>query len=485
MITLDTKDKELIDIWRKENTPNDQGEWCDIDTLLQPWKSAKSQYLYKLLGEETQIRKSISYSLSSDALKDKLEIMFRNSDFFYNYRAWYKKYHNPMVRFDPTIASPDSLGWDLITESEKDFVDLCYLITAENLYTNTCEAIIRKPITVKKPDGHKFKIFPESKLMRILAKIASAFNIEGFEEFRIAHSNIMAEAIKTGTLVLSIHPLDFMTMSNNNNDWSSCMRWDYDDPGDYCQGVVEMMNSPCVIEAYIESSSNSLTLGSNFEWNSKRWRELFIVTPEVIAAIKGYPEWDKNFEKEVLNWIKELAETNLGWSYSDSSISWAPDDNNNIHFHTNHMYNDFCYHHILFVAKDYEEISIDYSGVSECMVCGKTEPNVDDMDLACPDCYPVHYCCNCGERIMGDEYHIIDNEIYCSYCSEDANYCESCNSLTFADCTLVELFDEELDQSIAEAYLCDDCIDYYFVDLNMDKPYVVSNLTKKGEKYFL
>lgn len=479
MITLE--DKKLIDIWRKEQVVNHKGEWCDIDTLLDPWKSAKSQYLYKLLGEKTQIRKPISYSLSSDTIKYKLYKMLQASTFFSNYQKWYKTYYHPS-----NPASPDALGWELVTESEKDFVDLCYIISAENLLTNTCEAIIRKPIVVKKPDGHKFKIFPESKLMRILAKIADAFNIEGFEKFRIAHSDIVAKTAIAATLTLSIHPLDFMTMSNNANDWSSCMRWDYTDPGDYCQGTVEMMNSPCVIEAYIESSSNSLTLGSNFKWNSKRWRELFIVTPQVIAAIKGYPDWDRIFEKEVLNWLKELAETNLGWKYLDSLTSWSNDDTKGINFETRYMYNDFCYTHYLYLSPDWKPGKINYSGTPECMVCGSTPdyPNFSiwEPDLSCAQCYPTQYCVCCGERIHGDEYAIVREEIYCSYCAEEAIECQSCGELLFPeDLTPVELYNEETDSYLDIIYLCDHCLDRYFINSS----YTTSNLTSEGEEFFL
>lgn len=473
MIILENKDKNLIDFWRKENVGNTHGKWCDIDTLLQPWESAKSQYLYKLLGEKLQISKPISYSLPENEIKENLSSSLYNSQFYYNYRKW----------------CSDS-NWEVITETQRDFIDLGYLISLSNLYDNTCGNILTKSIVVKKPDGHKFKIFPESKLMRILAKIASAYNIEGFEEFRITHSRIIAEAEQTGTLTLSIHPLDYMTMSNNSNNWTSCMRWDYADPGDYCQGTVEMMNSPCVVEAYIESSSNSLTLDSNFEWNSKRWRELFIVTKDVIAAIKGYPEWDRKFETEVLDWLLELTEKNLGWTYQKEKLTWRPSDTHDVGFVTEYMYNDFCFNHSIYKAKADTCVEINYSGLSECMVCGSTSENrafdIDCLDLSCGCCDPVYYCANCGDRIPRDEYVFIDGEVYCSYCAEDAYRCDSCREYSFDKVHSISIYDEEIGKYITEElFLCEDCINKYFISLDIENPYVKSNLTQEGEKFLL
>ena len=55
--------------------------------------------------------------------------------------------------------------------------------------------------------------------------------------------------------------------------------------GEYRQGTVEMMNSECVVVAYLESTTN-MTIRDG-EWNSKRWRELFVVDENVLANGAG------------------------------------------------------------------------------------------------------------------------------------------------------------------------------------------------------
>ena len=76
--------------------------------------------------------------------------------------------------------------------------------------------------------------------MRVLSKIATAYNLPGFEDFRIAQSLVTNQANLKGYITLSIHPLDYMTMSDNNCGWDSCMSWQ--EEGCYRQGTVEMMN---------------------------------------------------------------------------------------------------------------------------------------------------------------------------------------------------------------------------------------------------
>ena len=41
-------------------------------------------------------------------------------------------------------------------------------------------------------------------------------------------------------------------------------------------------------------------------WNSKRYRQLVMITDELIMTNKGYPFNNENLSNEVLNWVAEL-----------------------------------------------------------------------------------------------------------------------------------------------------------------------------------
>lgn len=104
------------------------------------------------------------------------------------------------------------------------------------------------------------------KALKQLNGILHFMDDDEFEEFRICQSMCTNTTALEGKLCLSIHPLDYMTMSDNACDWSSCMSWQED--GCYRMGTVEMMNSPCVIVAYLESS-HPMYFSREATWNSK------------------------------------------------------------------------------------------------------------------------------------------------------------------------------------------------------------------------
>lgn len=283
----------------------------------------------------------------------------------------------------------------------------------------------------------------ESKTMKTIGKFVkearSAVLSAVFEEFR----NLIAIALNAprGKLCLSIHPLDFITMSMNANNWRSCMSWD---EGEYRQGSVEMMNSPTVICAYIESDNQNyyITGARDSKWNSKSWRELFIVDKNVIINSKGYPYQNISLTKEILALLKKRAKDILGWDYysemgmavcddSESEITFSfgkdgdeKDTEKRFLFHTGFMYNDlyaygneglnFGYFTEDALVKNPNEscyINVDYSGECECMVCGRTYIEEESM-LYCENCdpteQPIAYCIDCDEPIYDEEELFID-----------------------------------------------------------------------------
>jgi hypothetical protein len=266
------------------------------------------------------------------------------------------------------------------------------------------------------PNGVKINVDKNAKLMRVLGKYAKAYDVENeFEQFRLEHSLALNQKSYTGELCISIHPLDYATMSDNNNNWSSCMSWS---GGEYCRGTVEMMNSSCVIVAYLRDPNKNFLY-----WNSKKWRELFVVNETLIAGVKGYPYQSTELENYVIEMLRELAQKNWGCTYlnpkekevarSDYELTKiASDELGNCYcFTTNAMYNDFRsrnqeHTHLVAVREGVanRDIEIDYSGLSQCMVCGSTTSCFEDEGcLFCDDCIKTPmYCYDCG-RIVDEE----------------------------------------------------------------------------------
>ena len=270
--------------------------------------------------------------------------------------------------------------------------------------------------------------------MKFLGKLAELLDLkEDFEKFRIEHSMVLNNAKQHGKLCLSIHPLDYMTMSDNDGGWTSCMSWQ--EGGCYRQGTVEMMNSPMVVVTYL-CASEDMYIDVDKTWNSKKWRELFIINEHVITPVKPYPYHDEKMTEECLTWLNELS----GKIYSDDNFLFENGDNRYLNYYrlnatTRKMYNDFasCQHltKIKLPVPEKREgkiirWSFNYSGKSECMWCGSTDSDyIEESSLLCDNCSDNNQykrCCCCNERIdleYDDYFCNNDGEYYCSSCRDE------------------------------------------------------------------
>lgn len=76
----------------------------------------------------------------------------------------------------------------------------------------------------------------------------------------------------TGHLYLSVHPLDFLSMSENNCGWRTCQSLD----GDFRAGVINYMLDDTTFMAYLadEEDDKLRPFPDGMLWNSKKWRVL-------------------------------------------------------------------------------------------------------------------------------------------------------------------------------------------------------------------
>lgn len=369
------------------------------------------------------------------------------------------------------------------TES-KDTVRGCHALTwAETLADDAI------PYTIKTKLPGKAKMLQLQKGMKpvkAIQKIIDYFDWddlrEPFERFRIKHSQILNTRDITGNMCLSIHPLDFMTMSDNASGWSSCMTWT--ERGCYHVGTVEMMNSNNVICCYIESSEPyhfcSDSTEEEYTWNNKKWRQLFYVTKEIAVCGKAYPYQSKKFSTAALNKIKELTEKNLHRSYQfgiepyrdmnyigsnfrmNQNKEWIRSKQttkHNIIFDSKGMYNDMFNDHDgdediywCFRNKVKKNTIISYSGKAPCLCCGRSvisaatiEDNYDGdyndrysnvSNVICDSCLDNYFTCNfCNSRVpTGKKLIKYKGKTYCERCwNNHAFVCPDCGDIFLSD----------------------------------------------------
>lgn len=415
----------------------------NIKRVLGDWDYQKSMNLQQLFGGNKLIlSRPYTYTMSAEGVASEISEAINKNDGYDIYnpiRSWLQRTLNnrESVRFYEQV-DPYQFVADLIKP----------VALAENAYMG-------ENVRISFADDEIFKVAKGMKPIKIIRKLINKLGDEKLKEqcetFRNWHSQLLNQIHLDGVLSLSIHPLDYMTMSDNGGSWDSCMRWQEgagEHVGDYRVGTVACMNSPYIIVAYLHNPNKTMEF-TNFDnynnphqWNKKKWRELFIVQNGIISEIKGYPFQDENLTNTTLMWIKELANENLGWTYDDIEIDVAKetpvgDHINMFRFDSGYMYNDFgslTKHRarVNFKALDIradngDDVNIieyyprkegsalqrmyelTYSAYPTCMCCGSSAGMDKDNranSVFCTNCEPIQICPCCGEYMDGDGYYV-------------------------------------------------------------------------------
>ena len=427
---LTVSDKTKILNYRNEYVFSTHNNYCGIEELVEYWNEAKSEYLEQVFGDELIVTKPIEFKESLYEIGDRIDKIV------YGDARCSKFRHQLYMKYDQMASGTD---WGSPERQATNFVYALFNLNtlAENKVPDYFFDDDNKVFELIMANGEILKVSKGMKPMKVLSKVTKSFNIgvevgEGgisdFEHFRIQHSLALNQKVLRGDLCLSIHPLDYMTMSDNRECWSSCMSWaDY---GEYRLGTVEMMNSPCVVVAYLASKDHEYKWGSgeDFVWTSKKWRSLFIVDKDFIMNIKSYPYHNDNLTKAAIaelakmsGWGEvEIAPYDYRWDKRDQVIGGKKFF---IQCSTGAMYNDFGSNHFVAVNPNTEKEELIYtnyyySGKTQCMVCGEQMHGDEADTLTCDSCDPREYCACCEERIYNDSYtyETADGDILCEYC---------------------------------------------------------------------
>ena len=440
-------EKTLIDELRYVGLPDDDileslslDNFISCEDFLFFWEEAKTSnaVISSIFKNNLILKKRINVTLENESLTKMEDLRYNNSDF--------KKLKADILF---TLGCYNDLSTPIAQNSADIFENTilewfhCEFFSPTALLHNKYNGPL---IKLNMPDGSIFQLRPGSKIMKTLNYFAKILNEEDmFERIRIRQSQIVNESKISANLCLSIHPLDYITASYNENNWESCMNWL---DGDYRRGVIEMMNSRYVIVAYLESEHKKIqyyTKNDTLEWNSKRWREFIIVSSSGIFGIKGYPYWNKHIEKIALQWIRDLC-AQEGLFYSQKVTSWTVNENiNDTSVNSNFrpimscgpaMYNDFyegnTYQVIVAKNINVSNLFLNYSGESECVICGNIIDDQEDTHaLTCDACVKYPHCCYCDDVIKTeDDLWEINGRTYCEYCgSNRLKECDFCDSL--------------------------------------------------------
>ena len=306
------------------------------------------------------------------------------------------------------------------------------------------------------------------------------------EEIQNKASEIIQENKIEGYLCFSVHPLDYLSSSENNYNWRSCHALD----GEYRAGNLSYMcdSSTMVVYLRAERPTQLKRFPDGMLWNDKKWRCLFHWTSDlnVVFAGRQYPFFSPGaletireimiehlLPKKIETWFggylplryshwhndriksftyeknSEEDEVEFNNSYYDYIVidgkivdmyKWVRDNPNaSFTLHFNDLLISSYYHNPYYMFTKDSHIPDNLtvgSDTIQCLCCGK-EAIITHDTVMCPDCevkygnsentsnYPV--CDLCGGRFYRDTGHWVCSDLICPTCTENCTFiCERC-----------------------------------------------------------
>lgn len=220
--------------------------------------------------------------------------------------SWYKAKKDFIELFDGKLiyATPDKITIDLSQEQkDKKVEEFCELLTSKYDYDDLVYFIesnkdcFFKNILARDFNFKDYHIKAGIKISKAFRKFVN--NPDDLYSIQTAASMILQEDKISGYLCLSVHPLDYLSSSENNYNWRSCHALD----GEYRSGNLSYMLDTTTIVCYIcgDEQEKLPRFPYSVPWNSKKWRMLLFVSTEKNALFAGrhYPFFSKAIMEEV------------------------------------------------------------------------------------------------------------------------------------------------------------------------------------------
>ncbi len=123
-------------------------------------------------------------------------------------------------------------------------------------------------------------------------KVVKAFkffedNDDKLKQLQSEASRIIQENVISGYLCFSVHPLDYLSISENVHNWRSCHALD----GDYRSGNLNYMVDDTTVICYLRAEKQAILphFPEDVLWNSKKWRVLLFFSGDKTMVFAGRP----------------------------------------------------------------------------------------------------------------------------------------------------------------------------------------------------
>lgn len=345
----------------------------------------------------------------------------------------------------------------------------------------------------------------DGKIIKKGAKLVKSFkhfihDSRSLADIQNEASRIIQEDKIEGKLCFSVHPLDFLSLSENRYNWTSCHALD----GEYRAGNLSYMQDNCTFICYLKGDNNvELPNFGDVKWNSKKWRTLLHLSKDskLIAAGRSYPFASKEGMDMVQHILKEKFSKSL-WTPWVSTVLLSNIHIGDLDFPLANDYmligqalqkkstviedaQNSCHYNDLLYSSVYKPVymsvyqthpfneetgwmltachntHLEVGHSCTCLRCGETIISNGAGTMMCTNC-ELHYgtevndtftyCDCCGRRMLVDDSYVVDDEEICPICIEE-HYaqCENCYEYVRNDDIK---YNEDTQQ-----YLCEYCME--------------------------
>lgn len=254
------------------------------------------------------------------------------------------------------------------------------------------------------------------KTSRIIGRLCRQFHIDAHDRYNSVFARL-SDALNplqiSRTAVLSVHPCDFLEMSNKDNTWKSCHNIK---SGSYQGGTLSYMTDS--VSMIFFTVDNDVT--ENFYRLPKRNRQMFFYKEHRLFQSRLYPDEQADLSKQYRNLVQKAIAACLGEPNSWKLITDREKLNACCVTVTgSSQYHDYSYYGNLSLLKSAEgqvpgnDVRLEIGAPTLCVCCGT--PYQDSTALSCGR-ERVVVCKECGRTVEKSNARYADGAFYCHSC---------------------------------------------------------------------
>ena len=320
------------------------------------------------------------------------------------------------------------------------------------------------------PEIHAHEGQKTSRVVNKLCTYLGYDKVDGYNREFARYADSLSPATITLHTVISVNPLDYLTMSFGNS-WSSCHTIDKQNRRGMANGYGGMRSSGTISYMLDETSVIVYTVDSSYNgneyWNQPKInRQMFHFGEDKLVQARLYPQ-SNDGATETYTPYRNLVQQVIAEVFDFPNLWTLKKDNDVVcRYIASHgtNYPDYRYYNginISFIKGTENSNRMIVGAMPICVECGERH----DLENSINCCTAGYRCSDCGCRIDEDDVIEIDGEIYCRDC---VTWCEWCEEYHRGDSYYIRdrqmYVCEYCATESGDFFYCDCCGEYYSVD---------------------